>query len=73
MLLYVHRDYVRTIRDGEPRTASSTFTQLLSSVILEEKKTADRSMGAPSAETVVPPPPPDLLFPRLTPPRTDSV
>ena len=24
----------RTIRDGEPRTATSTFTQLLSSVIL---------------------------------------
>ena len=24
---------VRTIRDGEPRTATSTFTQLLSSVV----------------------------------------
>ena len=41
MLLYVHRDYVRTIRDGEPRTASSTFTQLLSSVILEKKQLID--------------------------------
>ena len=29
MLLYVHRDR-RLIRDGEPRTAFSTFTQLLS-------------------------------------------
>ena len=25
---------IRTIRDGEPRTATSTFTQLLSSVLL---------------------------------------
>ena len=32
MLLYVHRDHkLRTIRDGEPRTATSTFTQLLNS------------------------------------------
>ena len=33
MLLYVHRDhnYLRPIRDGEPRTATSTFTQFLSS------------------------------------------
>ena len=30
MLLYVHRNR-RLIRDGEPRTATSTFTQLLSS------------------------------------------
>ena len=30
-LLYVHRN-CRLIRDGEPRTATSTFTQLLSSV-----------------------------------------
>ena len=29
-LLYVHRNR-RFIRDGEPRTATSTFTQLLSS------------------------------------------
>ena len=35
MLLYVHRD-LRTIRDGEPRTATSTFTQLLSSDILDQ-------------------------------------
>ena len=32
MLLYVHRD---RIRDGESRTATSTFTQLLSSEILQ--------------------------------------
>ena len=33
MLLYVHRDHIiKTIRDGEPRTATSTFTLLLSSV-----------------------------------------
>ena len=34
MLLDVHRDHnnlLRTIRDGEPRTATSTFSQLLSS------------------------------------------
>ena len=31
VLLYVHRNR-RLIRDGEPRTATSTFTQLLSSV-----------------------------------------
>ena len=31
MLLYVHRNR-RLIRDGELRTATSTFTQLLSSV-----------------------------------------
>ena len=30
VLLYVHRNR-RLIRDGEPRTATSTFTQLLSS------------------------------------------
>ena len=30
VLLYVHRNR-RRIRDGEPRTATSTFTQLLSS------------------------------------------
>ena len=30
MLLYVHRNH-RLIRDGEPRTATSTFTHLLSS------------------------------------------
>ena len=29
MLLYVHINH-RLIRDGEPRTATSTFTQLLS-------------------------------------------
>ena len=31
MLLYVHRDNketIRAIRDGEPRTATSTFSQL---------------------------------------------
>ena len=28
MLLYVHRNR-RLVRDGEPRTATSTFTQLL--------------------------------------------
>ena len=31
VLLYVHRNR-RLIRDGEPRTSTSTFTQLLSSV-----------------------------------------
>ena len=32
MLLYVNRDHlIRTVRDGEPRTATSTVTQLLSS------------------------------------------
>ena len=30
VLLYVHRD-LRTIRGEEPRTATSTFTQLLNS------------------------------------------
>ena len=30
VLLYVHRNH-RFIRDGEPRTATSTFTQLLNS------------------------------------------
>ena len=34
MLIHVHneRSTIRTIRDGEPRTATSTYTQLLSSV-----------------------------------------
>ena len=32
VLLYVHRNR-RFIRDGKPRTATSTFTQLLSSAI----------------------------------------
>ena len=32
VLLYVHRNR-RFVRDGEPRTSTSTFTQLLSSVI----------------------------------------
>ena len=33
MLLYVHRNRADcSIRDGEPRTSTSTFTQLLSSV-----------------------------------------
>ena len=33
MLLYVlvQRERIKTIRDGEPRTAASTFTQFLSS------------------------------------------
>ena len=31
-LLYVHRNR-RLIRDGEPRTSTSTFTQLLSSAL----------------------------------------
>ena len=32
MLLYVHRDHIiRTVRDGEPRATTSTFTQLLNS------------------------------------------
>ena len=31
ILLYIHRT-VKTIRDGEPKTATSTFTQLLNSV-----------------------------------------
>ena len=31
LLLYLHRDRVRTVRDGKPRTATSTFAQLLSS------------------------------------------
>ena len=35
VLLYVHRDR-RTIRDGEPRTATSTFTQLLSSDVVAD-------------------------------------
>ena len=37
MLLYDHTETIRTIRDGKPRTATSTFTQLLvqfSSVLL---------------------------------------
>ena len=34
VLLYVHRKR-RLIRDGEPRTTTSTFTQLLSSVVLD--------------------------------------
>ena len=34
VLLYVHRNR-RLIRDGEPRTATSTFTQLLNSVVLD--------------------------------------
>ena len=34
MLLYVHRNN-RLIRDGKPRTATSTFTQLLSSEAIE--------------------------------------
>ena len=34
VLLYVHRNR-RLIRDGEPRTATSTFTQLLRSVVLD--------------------------------------
>ena len=29
MLLYDHTETIRTIRDGKPRTATSTFTQLL--------------------------------------------
>ena len=33
-MLYVHRKR-RLIRDGEPRTTTSTFTQLLSSVVLD--------------------------------------
>ena len=35
MLLYVHRDHTDCYsdRDGEPRTAISTFTQLLSSEV----------------------------------------
>ena len=33
VLLYVHRNR-RLIRDGEPRTATSTFTQLLSSELV---------------------------------------
>ena len=32
VLLYVHRNR-RVIRDGEPRTATSSFTQLLNSVL----------------------------------------
>ena len=31
MLLYIHRYTIRTIRDGQLRTATSTFTQFLSS------------------------------------------
>ena len=32
MLLDVHRDHIRTIKDGQPRSsAASVFTQLLSS------------------------------------------
>ena len=33
--LYVHRNHQAYHRDGEPRTATSTFTQLLSSEILQ--------------------------------------
>ena len=36
VLLYVHRNR-RLIRDGEPRTATSTLTQLLSSVLILEQ------------------------------------
>ena len=32
---FMSTETVRTIRDREPRTATSTFTQLLSSVILQ--------------------------------------
>ena len=32
VLLYVHRNR-RLIRDGEPRTATSTFTQLLTALV----------------------------------------
>ena len=35
VLLYVHRNR-RRIGDGEPRTATSTFTQLLSSNAIKE-------------------------------------
>ena len=31
MLLYVHTETISFIRDGEPRTVTSTFTQLLNS------------------------------------------
>ena len=31
VLLYVHRESTRIIKDKEPRTDTSTFTQLLSS------------------------------------------
>ena len=41
MLLYVHRDH-RTIRNGEPRTVTSTFTQLLNSE--EEKRGRQNSI-----------------------------
>ena len=33
VLFYVHKNR-RFIRDGEPRTSTSTFTQLLSSVVI---------------------------------------
>ena len=33
MLHYVHAETVRTVRNGKPRTATSTFTQLLSSEV----------------------------------------
>ena len=33
VLFYVHKNR-RFIRDGEPRTPTSTFTQLLSSVVI---------------------------------------
>ena len=34
VLLYVHNTKtVRTVRDGEPRTSTSTFTQLLTQLV----------------------------------------
>ena len=35
----------RPIRDGKPRTATSTFTQLLSSVFAKKKKSLNREMA----------------------------
>ena len=35
MLFYVHKKTVRTVRDGESRTATLTFTQLLGSADIQ--------------------------------------
>ena len=51
VLLYVHRDSKGTIRDGDPRTATSTFTQLLSSDPQQDKPSSyDSPSPSPSSD-----------------------
>ena len=50
-LLYASTETIRTIKDGEPRTATSTFTQLLSSDSVSFKVASVMSTDRTGTET----------------------